>query len=61
VIEASWGLRRYFAMHRHWREFGPPVHMAIAAWLGLTRPRRQPLASDDLADFLSSLTSGSRA
>jgi hypothetical protein len=61
VIEASWDLARYFAMHRHWRAFGPPVHMAVAAYLGLTRPRHQSLAGDDLAEFLSSLTSGSRA
>ncbi len=61
MIEASWGLGRYFAMHRHWRAFGPPVHMAIAAWLGLTRPRSSPLAGDDLADILSSFSNGSRA
>ena len=48
-------------MHRHWRDFGPPVHMAVAAYLGLTRPRQSPLAGDDLADFLSSLSNGSRA
>jgi hypothetical protein len=61
VIEASWGLPRYFAMHRHWRAFGPPVHMAVAAYLGLARPPHQPLAGDDLADFLSSLSSGTHA
>jgi hypothetical protein len=61
VIEANWGMARYFAMHRHWRAFGPPVHMAVAAYLGLARPRRQPLAGDDLAEFLSSLSNGSRA
>ena len=60
MIEASWGLGRYFAMHRHWREFGPPVHMAVAAYLGLTRPRGQALAGDDLAELLSSFSGGSR-
>jgi hypothetical protein len=61
VIEAGWGLTRYFAMHRHWRAFGPPVHMAVAAYLGLTRPQPPPLAGDDLADFLSGLSSGIHA
>jgi len=61
VIEAGWGLSRYFAMHRHWREFGPPVHMAVAAYLGLNRPRATTLAGDELADFLSSLSSGTHA
>ena len=55
MIEAGWGLARYFAMHRHWRDFGPPVHMAVAAWLGLNRPPPQTVAGDDLADFLSTL------
>ncbi len=61
MIEASWDLGRYFAMHRHWRDFGPPVHRAVAAYLGLCRPRQTPLAGDALADFLTSLSSGARA
>jgi len=60
VIEASWGLGRYFAMHRHWRAFGPPVHVAVAAYLGLAKPRATSVEGDALADFLSSLASGTR-
>ena len=55
MIEASWGLGRYVAMHRHWREFGPPVHMAVAAYLGLTKPAARTVDGADLADFLSTL------
>ena len=29
-IYRTWGLKRYYAMHRHWREFGPPTHIAVA-------------------------------
>jgi hypothetical protein len=61
VIEASWGLGRYLAMHRHWREFGPPVHMAVAAYLGLAKSPARAADGDDLADFLSSLTNRSAA
>ena len=42
-------------MHRHWREFGPPVHMAVAAYLGLTKPAARTVDGADLADFLSTL------
>ena len=61
MIEARWGLARYLAMQRHWREHGPPVHIAIAAWLGLSRPRRPMVGPDDLAELLGSFSNGTRA
>ena len=61
MIETRWGLARYFAMHRHWREFGPPLHIVAAAWLGLGHPRQSTLEPEDLADLLGSLTIGTRA
>lgn len=34
MIEDEWGLHRYNKMHDHWKEFGPPVHIAVGAYLG---------------------------
>lgn len=31
AIEARWDFRRWFAMCRHWRDHGPPIHMAYYA------------------------------
>ena len=36
-------------MHEHWAEFGPPVYIAVAAYLGMTKPK-QPRLSDDPDD-----------
>ncbi|MDR3471604.1 MAG: hypothetical protein P4M09_07920, partial [Devosia sp.] len=63
-IEDRWDLRRYFAMHRHWREFGPPTYVAVAMYLGLNRPRRTSSGlegPDDLAQFLANLPGAVRA
>jgi len=27
----------YEAMHMHWKKFGPPVYIAVAAYLGLNK------------------------
>ncbi|MBV9511666.1 MAG: hypothetical protein JO303_15440 [Caulobacteraceae bacterium] len=57
-IEHHWDLHRYQALQRHWSEHGPPVHMAVAAYLGLTRPKPQTV---DFADFMASLAPGGGA
>jgi hypothetical protein len=33
-------------MHEHWAEFGPPVHVAVAAYLGLTKPKERRRIED---------------
>lgn len=43
-------------MHEVWREYGPPVYVAVAAYLGLNKPdrtQRDVLDAEDLANFLS--------
>lgn len=47
-----WGPKRYYAMHRHWREFGPPVYISVAAYLELNKPspRRPPDIAGDPDD-----------
>lgn len=39
-------------MHRHWREFGPPVYISVAAYLELNKPspRRPPDIAGDPDD-----------
>lgn len=36
------GIAEYRAMHRHWADH-PPVHLMVAAYLGI-KPRRRPAA-----------------
>ena len=40
-------------MHDHWREFGPPVHIAVAADLGLNKPKRETPA--EIGDFIADM------
>jgi len=42
-------------MHEVWREFGPPVYVAVAAYLGFNKPYRSAddaLDGEGLANFL---------
>ncbi len=52
-----WGPLRFFAMHRHWAEFGPPVYVAVASYLGLNKPKAATSAGrdDDDPDGLGEL------
>jgi hypothetical protein len=34
-------------MHKHWREFGPPVYIAVAAYLGIAKAPEPPRDEDD--------------
>jgi hypothetical protein len=36
----------YEAMHAHWRKFGPPVHISVAAYIGITKNVKKATASD---------------
>jgi hypothetical protein len=55
-IETHWDLHRYGAMQRHWARHGPPAYIAVALYLGLTRPPPRPADQlndpEDLANFL---------
>lgn len=48
-IETEWGLDRYDAMHEHWRLYGPPVHIAVGAYLGFSKPKKK---QGDLGDLV---------
>lgn len=51
-------------MHRHWREYGPPTYMAVAAYLGMsgTRPAQDRIQDpDDLAVFLANVPGAARS
>lgn len=34
-------MRRYHAMQDHWAHFGPPVYIAVAAYMKLVKPRKK--------------------
>lgn len=43
-------------MHEVWREFGPPVYVAVAAYLGFNKPKAamdETMDEEDLARFLA--------
>ncbi len=37
-VEDFWNLPRYYSMVDHWREFGPPVYISVAAFVGTSKP-----------------------
>jgi hypothetical protein len=37
-------------MHEHWAAFGPPVYIAVAAYLGLNKPKEP---EQDLGDLMA--------
>ena len=42
-------------MHEVWREFGPPVYVSVAAYLGINKPKTakdEALDAEELARFL---------
>jgi hypothetical protein len=43
-------------MQRHWLRYGPPTYVAVALYLGLSKPKppaeNQLVDPDDLANFL---------
>ena len=41
-----WDLFQYRAMRKHWREHGPPVYIAVAAYLGLNEKPKTPSQDD---------------
>lgn len=53
-------------MHDHWAEYGPPVHVALAIALGMTKPKAERIEEgegegeepDDLAEFLAGIAPG---
>ena len=48
-------MHRYAKMHAVWREFGPPVYVAVAAYLGFNKPkasREEALDGEDFVNFL---------
>ena len=50
-------------MQQVWREYGPPAYVAVAAYLGLNKPRSgvdDLIDSDELAGFLAQFP-GARA
>lgn len=40
-IDETWGLHEYNKMHEHWKKFGPPVHMAVGAYLGFGKDAKK--------------------
>ena len=34
-------------MQKHWGEYGPPVYIAAAAYLGIAKPAEEPHDEDD--------------
>ena len=61
-----WGPLRFFAMHEHWAEFGPPVYIAAAAYLGLSKKKAKadeerpfdPEDPDGMGDLLAMFGEG---
>jgi len=53
---------RYRAMLAHWAKHGPPVYMAVARYLGITKaePKRSDRLEtlDDLTNFLGAIPGG---
>lgn len=45
-------------MHRHWREFGPPVHISVAGFLGVTKPKKRAEPEGDFAADMATLFPG---
>ena len=52
-------------MQRHWASHGPPTYIAVALYLGLTKPQPRPADvindPEDLATFLRALPGASGA
>ena len=40
LVEDRWTLPRYYAMVKHWKDNGPPVYLAVAAYLGLVKTKK---------------------
>lgn len=49
---------QYYAMLDHWKYNGPPVHMSVAAYLGLVKERPEEVKVGNLND-LAAMFSGS--
>lgn len=53
---------RYRAMLAHWAKAGPPVYMAVARYLGMTKAKPAKAdrleTLDDLANFLGAIPGG---
>lgn len=50
----------YYALHDHWAEFGPPVYMMVASYLGVTgkaKATEKPKAGT-MADLFKTLGGG---
>jgi hypothetical protein len=51
-------------MQRHWVRYGPPTYIAVALYLGLTKPdapaKPELVDPDDLANFLCNFPGASR-
>lgn len=45
-IEEDWDPGMYATMHKHWKENGPPVYMAVATYLGLAKPAKHHPAGE---------------
>ncbi len=62
LVETTWGMHRWHAMARHWREISPPMGRVLAAYAGWKPPiRAKPqelYGAEDLANFLQAFPGG---
>lgn len=62
MVEQTWNLLRYNKLQEHWAEFGPPVHRAVAAYLGLAggKPKapQDEERFDDFESYMRALAPG---
>lgn len=49
-------MHRYYKMLEHWDNFGPPVYISVAGYLGW-KPQRKKKASDNQVGNLEDLMS----
>lgn len=35
AVEENWNPALHHLMHQHWQEYGPPVYMSVAAYIGI--------------------------
>lgn len=35
AVEENWNPALHATMHKHWKRYGPPVYMSVAAYMGV--------------------------